>query len=65
MTKTYTQIGGGGITCINKWVATNTFTVSVSQEECIDKITYALSVDGEYYIKTLTREVNAVTPRQK
>lgn len=64
MTKTYTQVGGGGITAI-KLAATNTFVVSVSQEERIDQITYELAVDGNCAISIVKREVTATTPWQK
>ena len=64
MTETYTQVGGGGITAI-KLTATNTFVVSVSQEERIDQITYELEVDGHCNINILKRDVTAVTPWQK
>ena len=64
ITETYTQVGGGGITGI-KLVSTDTFVVSVSQEERIDKISYELSVDGKCNIKIIKREVTAVTPWQK
>jgi hypothetical protein len=48
---TYTHVGGGGITGI-KAVATNRYTVSISQEERIDLITYDLEVkpDGQVVI---------------
>jgi len=64
MSETYIEVGGGGITAI-KLTATNTFVVSVSQEERIDQITYELDVDGNCNIKILKRDVTAVTPWQK
>jgi hypothetical protein len=39
----YTHVGGGGITEI-KMIATNTYTVAISQEERVDLITYVLKI---------------------
>lgn len=64
LTETYTQVGGGGITEI-KLIATNTFVVSISQEERIDQITYELEVDQNCKITILNRKVSAVTPWEK
>ncbi|MCJ7558412.1 MAG: hypothetical protein MUP90_16075 [Gammaproteobacteria bacterium] len=52
---TYTQVGGGGITEI-RMVATNTYTVGISQEERVDLITYELEVkpDGQVAITKRT-----------
>ena len=40
---TYTRVGGGDITDI-KLVATRTYTVSISQEERVDLITYEFDI---------------------
>jgi len=49
---TYTQTGGGGIIEI-KLVATETFVVSISQEERVDQIKYEFDIksDGELVLR--------------
>jgi hypothetical protein len=54
LSATYTHVGGGGITDI-KMVATNTFTVSISQEERVDLITYALRLKADGNIEIVNR----------
>lgn len=55
VSETYDQVGGGGISMI-KQEATNSFTVSISQEERIDLITYEVEVStsGEVTIANRT-----------
>lgn len=64
LTETYTQVGGGGITGI-KLIATDTYVISISQEERIDQITYELEVDENCKITLLNRKVSAVSPWEK
>ena len=54
LSATYTHVGGGGITDI-KMVATNTFTVSISQEERVDLITYALKLKPDGSVEIVSR----------
>lgn len=61
LTESYPHVGGGGITGI-KLSATNTYVVSISQEERIDQITYELEVDQSCKISILKREVTAISP---
>jgi len=55
VTETYDFVGGGGISSI-KQIATWTYTVSISQEERVDQITYTVEVSptGEVIIKDRT-----------
>ncbi|WID94169.1 hypothetical protein QO058_14895 [Bosea vestrisii] len=46
ISRTYKQVGGGGISAI-KQNSTTSFTVSISQEERIDLLTYEAMVDGK------------------
>jgi len=46
ISRTYTQVGGGGISAI-KQNSTTSFTVSIAQEERIDQLTYEATVDGK------------------
>ena len=64
ISKTYSEVGGGGITGI-KLSATNTFVVSISQEERIDQITYELDMDASCKISIVKKELAAVTPWNK
>ena len=50
--ETYDSVGGGGISSIQQ-DATWTYTVSISQEERVDQITYTveMSSDGKVTIK--------------
>lgn len=52
ISETYHSVGGGGISSI-KQDATWTYTVSISQEERVDQITYTveMSTDGKVTIK--------------
>jgi hypothetical protein len=54
LSATYTHVGGGGITDI-KMIATNTFTVSLSQEERVDLITYGLRLKADGGIEIVSR----------
>ncbi len=64
ITKTYTQVGGGGITKINQ-IATNSYMVSISQEERIDEITYELSIDSACKISIVNKKITASSPWEK
>jgi hypothetical protein len=63
LSKSYSAVGGGGIRGI-KLIATNTYEVSISQEERIDQITYELEMDEDCKIKIIHRKETAVTPWQ-
>jgi hypothetical protein len=52
--KTYTRVGGGGITRIEQ-KATRTYVVSIAQEEGVDQITYELSVGSDCKVTILRR----------
>ena len=58
---TYSQVGGGGITEI-RMVATNTYTVAISQEERIDLITYELEVKSDGQVVVMKRTEGTRTP---
>jgi hypothetical protein len=55
----YPNIGGGGITEI-KQTKTNVFLISIAQEERIDQISYALSVDDECKVALLKKEESTI-----
>jgi hypothetical protein len=57
----YTHVGGGFITKI-KLTATNTFQVSISQEERIDLITYELEISDSSEVKIINKSVDAIIP---
>lgn len=46
ISRTYSQVGGGGISAI-KQNSTTSFTVSISQEERVDLLTYEATFDGK------------------
>jgi len=46
ISRSYTQVGGGGISAI-KQNSTTSFTVSISQEERVDLLTYEATVDAK------------------
>lgn len=46
ISRTYSQVGGGGISAI-KQNSTTSFTVSISQEERVDLLTYEATIDGK------------------
>lgn len=46
ISRTYTQVGGGGISAI-KQNSTSSFTVSISQEERVDLLTYEATIDAK------------------
>jgi len=52
---TYTQVGGGGISAI-KQDATNTYTVSISQEERVDQITYEVEIGSDGKVAIVSRK---------
>src|SRR5215813_5660148 len=54
LSATYTRVGGGGITEI-KMIATNTFTVSISQEERVDRVTYELRLKAGGGVEIVNR----------
>jgi hypothetical protein len=60
---TYTHVGGGGITEI-KLVATKTYTVSISQEERVDLITYEFDIKPNGQLVLLKRSEDARTPKR-
>jgi hypothetical protein len=61
LSDSYTHVGGGGITKI-ELKATNTFEVSISQEERIDLITYELDMDDSCEVRIKNKSVNAIMP---
>jgi len=61
LTTSYTELGGGGISQI-KLSATNTYVVSISQEERIDQITYEMSIDADCKVAIDKRTETSVTP---
>lgn len=46
ISRTYKEVGGGGISAI-KQNSTTSFTVSISQEERVDLLTYEARIDGK------------------
>jgi len=46
ISRTYSQVGGGGISAI-KQNSTTSFTVSISQEERVDQLTYEATIDAK------------------
>lgn len=54
LNKTYKQVGGGGITSIQQ-TATDTYLVSISQEERIDQIHYTVKLDKYCQLKLLEK----------
>lgn len=46
ISRTYKQVGGGGISAI-KQNSTTSFTVSIAQEERVDLLTYEAEVDAQ------------------
>lgn len=46
ISRSYSQVGGGGISAI-KQNSTTSFTVSISQEERVDLLTYEATVDAK------------------
>jgi len=62
LTANYHDVGGGGISGI-KQVATNSFLVSINQEERIDQIAYELEFDAKQCkVKIVDRKISAVVP---
>jgi hypothetical protein len=60
---TYMRVGGGGITDI-RLVATKTYTVSISQEERVDLITYEFDIKSNGQLVLLKRSEDTRTPKQ-
>jgi hypothetical protein len=58
--ETYLLTGGGGISAL-RGVATDTYAVSIAQEERLDVITYVLQLDdhGEAVIKQRTESTES------
>jgi len=61
LSTSYNEIGGGGISQI-KLSATNTYVVSISQEERIDQITYEMSLDDSCKASIEKRTETSVNP---
>lgn len=61
LTKSYTEVGGGGISQI-KQSATDTYIVSISQEERIDQITYVMSMSHACKAIIDKRTETAISP---
>lgn len=55
----YTHTGGGGITSIKETV-TNTFDVSIAQEERMDVLTYELAIDEGCTVRLLNKSESTV-----
>jgi hypothetical protein len=58
--KHYTQVGGGGISEI-KQTASDTFVVSIPQEERIDQISYKIEMSATCVIKIKSRVTSAIS----
>ena len=56
----YDHIGGGGITSI-KELRTNTYEVSIAQEERDDVLTYELAIDDGCVVTLLKKTISAVS----
>lgn len=54
LNNTYKHVGGGGITSIQQ-TATDTYLVSVSQEERIDQIHYTVKLDKSCQLRILEK----------
>lgn len=61
--KTYSHVGGGGITNI-KQIATDSYAIFISQEERIDQITYTFKISGDCKANIIKKEISAVNPTQ-
>ena len=61
LTKSYTEVGGGGISQI-KLSATDTYVVSLPQEERIDQLSYVMSIDEHCKAVIKKRTETAVNP---
>lgn len=61
ITENYEHVSGGGISEIKQTV-TNTFVVSIPQEERIDRITYELEINDHCDIAIKRRKLDAITP---
>lgn len=57
----YSQEAGGGITDIRQ-AASDTYRVSIAQEERVDLITYSLAIDNSCHVSILTKEVGSLSP---
>ncbi len=55
--KTYKEVGGG-ITKINQ-TATNSYMVSISQEERVDEISYELAINPACQISIVSKKMSA------
>ena len=63
ISKTYTAAGGGGITDI-KLVATNTYKVSIAQEERVDIINYVLTFKKKNEVVISKRTTDTWSPKK-
>ncbi len=63
ISKTYRNTGGGGISSI-KQDATWTYTVSISQEERVDKITYTVELSPEGKVSIAERKTETKSYRR-
>lgn len=61
ISRTYKQVGGGGISAI-KQNSTTSFTVSISQEERVDLLTYEATVDGKGKVSVRKTAENTQSP---
>lgn len=61
LSKSYTEAGGGGISQI-KQSATDTYVVSISQEERIDQITYVMTINQDCKATIEKRTESTVNP---
>ena len=59
----YTAVGGGGISAIQA-TATNTYLVSLPQEERIDQISYELKTEADCRIIILSRTASTITMKR-
>jgi hypothetical protein len=57
----YSHVGGGGISQI-KLTATNTFEISILQEERIDQITYELEINDACKVTIKNKTIDAIMP---
>lgn len=58
LNKTYSHTGGGGITKIQE-ISSNTYVISIAQEERIDQIQYKVSLDKSCQLSILEKNESA------
>ena len=61
ISRTYSQVGGGGISAI-KQNSTTSFTVSIAQEERVDLLTYEATIDGKGKVSVRKTGENTQSP---